>query len=63
MTLKEVNNLSWELFKIINASKNVRGVDASMEIANTAIDAVHNIERMYPKIKTAIRGWEFENET
>ena len=55
MTEQEIDNIAWELYKIIDAVDNVKGVDRTSEITNTAIEAVHNISKKYPRIKQAIK--------
>ena len=52
MNKKEAENIAWELSKIIEP---VSGPQASMVIANAAIEAVDNIREMSPKIDEALK--------
>ena len=58
MTRKEIEDISWELYKILECAETDGGF-----VAHMAIDAIENIVKKYPKIKEAIEQWKEAEES
>lgn len=54
MNKKEAEDIAWELYKVLEDAETVSGKDRGGEIANSAMDSIHNIIRDNPKIKKEI---------
>lgn len=54
MTKKEIENIAWELCRILECAEND---NMATSVANKALMAIENISKKYPEIKEEIKKW------